>query len=76
VVIDRMHHWNVIALPLYWLVERVARGRISDGFRYGWWGTLGSLPNRLLTWWYVTVENRLRPPVGLTLFVIAHRRDE
>ena len=71
--IDLMRFWNVTALPLYALIERGMRARISDEFRYGYWGAIGSWPNRGLTWWYTAIENRLRPPCGLTLFVVGHR---
>ena len=72
--IDVMRFWNVTALPLYALIERGMRARISDEFRYGYWGAVGSWPNRCLTWWYTAVENRLRPPCGLTLFAVGHKR--
>ena len=71
--IDLMRFWNVTALPLYALIERGMRARISDEFRYGYWGAIGSWPNRCLTWWYTAVENRLRPPCGLTLSVVGHK---
>ena len=72
-VIDVMRYWNFTALPFYALIECGLRSRISDGFRYGWWWAFGSLPNRVLGWWYVTVENRVVFPCGLSFFVIAHK---
>ena len=71
--VDRLQFWNFTALLLYALIEGGLRARISDTFRYGWWGALGSLPNRVFSWWYLTVENRMVFPVGLTLLAVAHR---
>ena len=72
--VESIRPWNFLALPVYALIERGVNGRISDGFRYGYWGAAGSMPNRLLTWWYTAVENRLAFPWGLTWFAIAHKR--
>jgi hypothetical protein len=72
-VVDRMRFWNFISLPLFWFLEAGINVRISDGFRYGWWGALGQLPNRVFTLWYRLVENNVVFPIGLTHFVIAHR---
>jgi len=71
--VERLSYWNFLALPIYALIEQGLKARMSDAFRYGWWGYFGSAPNRLLTWWYLTVENRLLFPCGLTLFVIARK---
>ena len=71
--VQSLRYWNFTALPLFALIERGLRARLSDQFRYGWWGFFGSLPNRLLGWWYGVVENRLRFPCGLSLVAIAHK---
>ena len=73
-MIDSLRFWNFIALPLFAFLEAGVKVKISDGFRYGWWGALGQLPNRTFTWWYRTVENNVVFPCGLTHFVIAHRK--
>ena len=72
-VVDRLRFWNFIALPLYAFLEAGIKVRISDRFRYGGWGWLKQVPNRVLTFWYRTVENNVPFPLGLTHFVIAHR---
>jgi SAM-dependent methyltransferase len=72
-VVDRLRFWNFIALPLFALLEAGLKVRVSDGFRYGWWGWLKQVPNRVLTFWYRNVENNVSFPLGLTHFVIAHR---
>jgi SAM-dependent methyltransferase len=72
-IIERMRFWNFLALGLFAFLEAGVKVRISDGFRYGWWGALGRLPNRALTAWYRTIENNIVFPIGLTHFVIARR---
>jgi SAM-dependent methyltransferase len=72
-VIDRLRFWNFVALPLFWFLEAGINVRISDGFRYGWWGGLKQIPNRVFTLWYSWIENNVVFPLGLTHFVIAHR---
>ena len=74
-VIDRLQFWNFTALPLYAAIETGLRARISDSFRYGWWGALGSLPNQIFSWWYLTVENHVVFPAGLTLLAVAQRAE-
>jgi SAM-dependent methyltransferase len=73
-VVDRMRYWNATAFPVYALMERAFKQRISDNTRYGVWGKMGSLPNQFLTWWYTAVENHVSPPFGLTHFVIARKK--
>jgi SAM-dependent methyltransferase len=72
-VVERMRFWNFISLPLFAFLEGGVKVRISDGFRYGWWKGFGNLPNRLFTFWYRTVENNVRFPIGLTHYLVVRR---
>ncbi len=72
-VVEQLRFWNCAALPIYIVVEKIMRRRLSDGLRYGREGKLGGWPNRILGWWYGVVENRLFFPCGLSHFVIARR---
>ena len=71
-VVDHLRYWNFAALPGYFAVEKVMRRRLSDGLRYG--RQFKAWPNRLLAWWYSTVENNMPFPFGLSHFVIAHKK--
>ncbi len=64
-------YWNLLGLLPYILVERILNTEIPERLRYG---RHGSLPNRLLRWWYMTIENRVPFPIGLTHFVVAEKR--
>jgi SAM-dependent methyltransferase len=71
--IDELRYWNVLGVPPTFLYAHVLRRAIHEGFRYG----TPTLPKRALrsalSFWFENVENRLRPPVGLTLVFIATR---
>lgn len=69
-----LRHWNLLALPFQFAWEGVLRQELTDKARYGPENALGTLGNRVLAAWYLTVENRIRPPVGVSLFAVAQRR--
>ena len=71
--VDSMRHWNTLALPLQFAWEQLLHQELGDTMRYGPENGLGSLRNRILSAWYLTVENRLPAPIGITLFAVAHR---
>ena len=67
----RVHrYWNVLGLLPYLVIERVMKRQIPERLRYG---RAGSLPHRLLRWWYGTIENRLRFPTGLSHVIVAQK---
>jgi SAM-dependent methyltransferase len=71
--IDELRFWNVLGVPPTFLYAHLLRRAIHEGFRYG----KPTLPKRVLrgalSLWFENVENRVRPPVGLTLVLIATR---
>jgi 2-polyprenyl-3-methyl-5-hydroxy-6-metoxy-1,4-benzoquinol methylase len=71
--VDLVRYWNFASLPLYVLIEKVLRWRMPDAVRYVRRRPGPSRLNRWLTWWFMRVENRLRFPLGLTFFVVAHK---
>lgn len=70
--VESMRHWNTLALPMQFVWEHVLRKELGDTLRYGPENEVGSLRNRLLSAWYLTVENHIPAPAGLTLFAVAH----
>jgi 2-polyprenyl-3-methyl-5-hydroxy-6-metoxy-1,4-benzoquinol methylase len=68
-----VRHWNLLALPFQFLWEGVLRRELKDKARYGPENAIGAFGNRVLGVWYVRVENRIRPPVGVSLFAVAER---
>lgn len=74
--IRSIRYWNFLAMPTYLVMEKVLRRQLSDTMRYGRGGVLGAWPNRVLGWWYRTIENRLLFPCGLSFFIIAQKTAE
>lgn len=72
--IARMRYWNFLALPLYVLTERFLHRPVSEKLRWPQTSFTGRILNQFLRWWYLTVENRLALPWGLSLFVVATKR--
>ena len=72
--IQSVRYWNFTGLLPYFVLEKVMRKGLPDKIRYAQSRTAGSLPNRVLSWWYGHVENKVTFPVGLTFFIIAHKR--
>jgi SAM-dependent methyltransferase len=74
--LDDLRYWNLLGVPPAWLHAAVLRTQIDESFRYG----DPSLPVRALraglSLWFEQVENRIRPPLGLTLFMAATRLPE
>lgn len=68
-----IRHWNLLALPLQFAWEGLLRRELKDKARYGPENAIGTLGNRLLGAWYVAVENRIQPPIGVSLFAVAER---
>lgn len=71
--VDEMRYWNLLALPLQFVWEGVLRRELQDKVRYGPDNALGRLANQVLGAWYQAVENRIRPPVGVSLLAVARR---
>ena len=71
--VKSIRYWNFIALPVYVLIETVFKRQISDTLRYGRSKEGDSLMNRILRWWFKTVENKVPFPLGVSFVVIAEK---
>ena len=71
--IDELRYWNLLGVPPTFLAAHVTKRAVDESFRYG----KATLPKRALrsalSLWFDNVENRINPPVGLTLFMAATR---
>jgi SAM-dependent methyltransferase len=71
--VDELRYWNVLGVPPTFLAAHVTRRALDESFRYG----AATLRKRVLrsglSLWFDQVENRIRPPLGLTLFLAATR---
>ncbi len=72
-ILRSMHYWNFAPLAFYILLEKIFKVGVSDRLRHAGRDLFGPLPNRMLGWWYRTIENKRVFPCGLSLFAIAHK---
>lgn len=71
--VDSVRYWNVIGVLPVWL--SVVRGkRLDESMRYSGRSRAQRALNAALRLWFTEVENRVAPPLGLTLIVEAHPR--
>jgi SAM-dependent methyltransferase len=66
-----LRSWNLLGVPVTWFAVKVRRRAVDESVRTG--GGSSAL-GRALRWWFRSVENRVRPPTGLTLVLEATRR--
>jgi SAM-dependent methyltransferase len=71
--VEELRHWNLLAFPFQLAWEGLLRRELKDTARYGPENSAGALANRVLAAWYLAVENRIRPPFGVSLFAVACR---
>ncbi len=71
--VDGLRYWNVLGVAPTFVSNRVLRRSIDESFRYGT-PTLSKRALRAgLSAWFRYVENPIRPPMGLTLFMSTTR---
>jgi SAM-dependent methyltransferase len=66
-------YWNFLGAPVYWLYEKALRRPVPENIRQGPRSPLQSALNAALLAWFRLIENRLTPPLGLSLLVIAEK---
>ena len=71
--IDDLRYWNLIGVAPAFVTARLLRCRIDESFRYGGDSLAKRLMRNTLSTWFRSVENRIRPPLGLTLILTATR---
>lgn len=69
--VEELRYWNVLGVAPVFVYARLLGQATNESFRYG----EASLPKqalrRALSLWFHRVENRIKPPLGLTLFLVA-----
>lgn len=69
-----LRYWNLLGVAPTYVSHRLLHRTVDESFRYG----APSLPKRLLRQalftWFEQVENRFRPPLGMTLLLVARRK--
>jgi SAM-dependent methyltransferase len=63
--------WNLLGVGPYWWFEKVLGRAMPETFRQGARSPLQRALNAGLLLWFRVLENRLKPPLGLSLLVTA-----
>jgi len=71
--IDKLHFWNLLGVAPTFIKQKLMGQAIDESFRYGKPGLVPRLLRRGLETWFRQVENRIVPPLGLTLLMSATR---
>lgn len=71
--IDTLRYWNLLGVAPTFVNQRILGRAIDESFRYGKPGLTSRVLRRGLSVWFRQVENRIVPPVGLTLLMVATR---
>lgn len=72
--IETLRFWNVLGVAPTFINQRIFGRAIDESFRYGKPGLVPRMLRRGLSLWFSQVENRIVPPLGLTLLMAATRR--
>ena len=73
-VVKTTRYWNMLAVPLYFISERLLHRELTSKFRKKSPGIVASFVNRLLSLWFRYVENHVNLGFGLSLLVVARRK--
>lgn len=71
--IDKLRFWNLLGVAPTFVNQRILGRAIDESFRYGKPGLVPRMLRRGLSVWFSQVENRIVPPLGLTLLMVATR---
>lgn len=74
--IDELRYWNLLGVPPTFVAAHVTKRAVDESFRYGEPTLKKRLLRSGLSLWFDHVENRIRPPLGLTLFLAATRTSD
>jgi len=71
-LIRNIFYWNMLGVPIRWF-ENTFKREIVKSFRYSKKSKVRELLTSVLKVYFSFIENRVRPPFGLSLIVIAER---
>jgi len=67
--VKMIRFWNFTGAIITWMYIKILNKRIAEDFRY----KEKSFKTKILKWYFTLFENRIRPPFGLTLLVMAKK---
>jgi SAM-dependent methyltransferase len=69
--VEELRHWNLLGVGPTFVAVHLLNRAINDSFRFGAPGLRNRMLRRGLSPWFRHVENRIAPPFGLTLIMVA-----
>lgn len=69
--VDELRYWNFLGVAPTFVAVKLLKRAIDDSFRFGAPGFGNRALRKGLAPWFRYVENRVAPPVGLTLILVA-----
>lgn len=72
--VDMMRYWNFIGVPVTWFYLNLLNRPVNESMRKGKGGFAQQVMSSFLWFWFSELENRIIPPVGLTLLVVAEKK--
>ncbi len=71
--IQSIRYWNFIGVPVTWFYLNILERQVNESLRRENKGFAQRTISFLLRFWFSVFENRFRPPLGLTLLVVAEK---
>jgi len=72
--IEELRYWNLLGVAPTFASQRVLGRAVNESFRYGKPSLGKRVLRQALGFWFKHVENQIRPPLGLTLLMVASRK--
>ena len=69
--VEELRYWNLLGVAPTFVAVRLLKRAVNDSFRFGAPGLGNRILRRGLSPWFRQVENRIVPPIGLTLIMVA-----
>ena len=66
-----VRYWNFLGVLPFLFSEKILHKKLYEGMRYSRRSFFSIALNAILSWCFSNIENSVRPPVGLSLIVIA-----
>lgn len=74
--VDELRYWNLLGVAPTFVAVHILKRAINDSFRFGAPGLGNRMLRRGLSPWFRHIENRIAPPLGLTLIMVATVRPQ
>ena len=69
-----LRYWNLLGVLPFLFSEKVLHKGVYEEMRYSRKSSFSIALNALFDWWFSTIENTVRMPIGLTLIAICRKR--